>query len=91
MDEVMLSLPVQELLMLPLSPPIHVTYNTTSGYPNEGGDQDHDSHDIVAQETQHIVNVDVFYYIPETLYHILDCFFTYALITKPLNARRPIR
>lgn len=55
------------------------THNTTSRYPDEGGNEHNDADNVVTQKTQYIIDINVFYNVPKSFYNILDSFFANTL------------
>lgn len=65
---------------------VHIAKYAGCWYPDYNRDDDDCPYNVVSKEHQNSVDINVFYDVPETLHHILNCFFTLSLITEALDA-----
>ena len=65
------------------APPVEVRDEARSRHPDERCRDDDGANDVIAQEQQHLVDVDVLDYVPEPFDDVLDRLLTDALLNPP--------
>ena len=84
-----LPFPVSGIILRPL--PVNPTDKTGDRNPEDQGDNDHSSNNIVLEELQESLNGEIIEDLPPDVYRILTSLLTLTLVTETLEAGSSIR
>lgn len=86
MHELIGILPSVLLLVVFDSTLVDVADHAARWDPDDGSAKDHGTDNIIAQETHHLIDVDVLDDVPESLHDVLDGLLAGTLVTESLDA-----
>lgn len=72
-------IPAYILVIFFFASAVHIAKYAGCWYPDYNRDDDDCPYNVVSKEHQNSVDINVFYDVPETLHHILNCFFALSL------------
>lgn len=90
MNEFVSSSPFPVSCVLLRSSSVHPAHQTGDGDPEEEGDEDYCTHNIVLEKLENCTDADIVNEIPDSN-NVLVSFLTMAFVTKSLEARCPVR
>lgn len=90
MDQLVSPSPLPVSCVLLSSPPVHPAHQARDGDPEQKGDEDDRTDNIVLEELENRADADIIDEIPDSD-NVLVCFLTMAFVTKSLEARGPVR